>query len=407
MAAGAFPRLVLTGDSDDLVLPPVSMASASRNEAWLRDFLLAHPDALPAAEIDPAFADPVAVCSELRTPAGPVDAVFVNRNGALVLVECKLFRNPQARREVIAQILDYAKELSRWGYADLQAAVSQRLRRPGENLLFRMVAELYPSLDEATFVDSVSRNLARGRFLLLVAGDGIRQEMEAIAEYVQDHAPLRFTLGLVELRGFELPGGRLLVQPRILARTREVERIVIRTLEPTAATEERALDVPMEDSAPEGDARARALAEDRAFWAEYARRVVFDDPAQPVPTPRSFGNARASLGHPDVWLTVYRARGWSQVGAFIRLRGAEGRRIWEGLRASTEEIDAAFAGAMPGVPLNWHDWSEPKGATSIDAYRTETFDTGAAERHLAWLVSLTGAFVTAFRPPIRALLKPG
>src|SRR5689334_14710126 len=132
MSSDAYPRLVLTGRESDTVLAPVPLASGERNEAWLRDFLLRHPKVLPAAEIDPAFADPIAVCSELRTPAGPIDALFVNCHGALVLVECKLFRNPQARREVVAQILDYAKELARWGYADLQAAVSRRLGRAGQ-----------------------------------------------------------------------------------------------------------------------------------------------------------------------------------------------------------------------------------------------------------------------------------
>ncbi len=35
-----------------------------------------------------------------------------------MLVEAKLWRNPEARRKVIGQILDYAKELSRWNYED-------------------------------------------------------------------------------------------------------------------------------------------------------------------------------------------------------------------------------------------------------------------------------------------------
>ena len=45
--------------------------------------------------------------------------------GRLTLAEFKLWRNPQARREVIGQILDYAKELASWRYADLQREVSR------------------------------------------------------------------------------------------------------------------------------------------------------------------------------------------------------------------------------------------------------------------------------------------
>ena len=391
----------------DVVLSPVALAAGDRNEAWLRDFLLAHPAALPTAEIDPAFGDPVPICAELRTPAGPLDALFVNRHGALVLVECKLFRTPQARREVIAQILDYAKELARWGYADLQAAVSQRLGRRGENALFALVAARHPEVAEAAFVDAVSRNLARGRFLLLVAGDGIRQETEAIAEYVQEHAALRFTLGLLEMRGFAMPDGRLLVQPRLLARTESIERVVLRIVDSTAQPAESLAEADLaQPGLPEPDSGA-SLAADRAFWAEFNRRLVLDDPAQPQPTPRSIGNVRASLGHPDIWLTVFRSRGWKQIGVFVRLRGSDGRRIWEALREDAAAIDAEIADAMPGATLLWSDWLEGKGAASIDAIRKESFEPEAEsnERHLAWLLPVTSAFVNVFRPRIRHLLR--
>src|SRR5690606_25341826 len=160
------------------------------------------------------YADSIPVCRELATPAGPIDALFVNRRGALVVVECKLWRNPQARREVVGQILDYAKELARWRYEDLQREVSRALRRPG-NALFGLVAERHPGADEAGFVDAVGRNLRAGRFLLLVAGDGIREGTEAIVQFMQDHSGLHFTFGLVEMAGYALPDGRLLVQPRV------------------------------------------------------------------------------------------------------------------------------------------------------------------------------------------------
>lgn len=407
MPIDGYPRLVLTGGDADELLKPLALASGDRNEAWLRDFILRHPLALPTAEIDPAFADPIGICSELRTAAGPIDALLVNRHGAIVLVECKLFRNPQARREVVAQILDYAKEIARWRYSDLQAAVSQRLGRRGENALYRLVADRHPEVTEASFVDAVSRNLARGRFMLLIAGDGIRQETEAIAEYIQDHAALRFTLGLVELRGFGLPEGRMLVQPRLLARTVMLERTVFVTAEAGAATLEPLAEYEsVEEAPPASDGRTRMLAEDRAFWAEYVRRLVLDDPAQPIPTPRGIGNARASLGHPDIWLMAYRARGWHQVGVVVRLRGTEGRRIYDLMKADAAGIEAELAPRLGGATLTWSDWNEAKGTASITAVLDDNFEppAEAVERHLAFLLPMTNAFANAFRPRIRAAL---
>jgi hypothetical protein len=82
---------------------------------------------------------------------------------------------------------------------------------------------------EEQFIDSVSRNLERGRFLLLVVGDGIQAGTEHIAAFLQQHAGMHFTLGLVELAIFELPSeyGGHLVQPRILARTRNIDRGIV------------------------------------------------------------------------------------------------------------------------------------------------------------------------------------
>src|SRR5690606_32731783 len=74
---------------------------------------------------------------------------------------------------------------------------------------------------------ALSVNLRRGRFLLLIVGDGIREGVEAIADYLQRHAGLHFAMGLVEMPIFTLPDGGLLVTPRVLARTVSVVRTVI------------------------------------------------------------------------------------------------------------------------------------------------------------------------------------
>ena len=94
----------------------VPRADGGMNETSLRDLLFRFPSSLPIPAIDAAYADPVPLCRELRTPAGPIDALYVNKLGRLILAEFKLWRNPQARREVIGQILDYTKELASWSY---------------------------------------------------------------------------------------------------------------------------------------------------------------------------------------------------------------------------------------------------------------------------------------------------
>ncbi len=181
---------------------------------------------LPIAEIDPVFSGPVPICTELKTNAGAIDNFLVTPSGSPVLVECKLWRNPEARHEVVGQIVDYAKELSRWSSSDLQREVSRRLKRNG-NPLLEMVRKADPGVDEIQFNDALTANLRRGRFLLLIVGDGIREGVEAIAEYLHAHAGLHFSLGLVELPIYAIPDGDRLVAPRVLARTSVIIRNIV------------------------------------------------------------------------------------------------------------------------------------------------------------------------------------
>ena len=96
---------------------------AEYDEAWLQRLIMRHPSLLPLDQIESAFNTVVPICIELRTNSGFLDNLLVTPTGDLALVECKLWRNPQARREVIAQIIDYAKKISGWTYERLQNAI--------------------------------------------------------------------------------------------------------------------------------------------------------------------------------------------------------------------------------------------------------------------------------------------
>ncbi|MFD2648258.1 hypothetical protein ACFSX5_10690 [Devosia albogilva] len=204
------------------------------SEADIQELVQAYPGSLPVAEIDPMFANPVPICRELNTSAGPIDNFLVTPSGLPVLVECKLWRNPEGRREVVGQILDYAKELSRWSSSDLQREVSIRLKRREGNPLLELVRAAHPEVDEMEFNDALTLNLRRGRFLLLIVGDGIRAGVEAIAEYLQAHAGLHFSLGLVEMPIYVMPDGQRLVVPRVLAKTAIITRNVVSVPEGTS-----------------------------------------------------------------------------------------------------------------------------------------------------------------------------
>lgn len=85
------------------------------------------------------------------------------------------------------------------------------------------------TFNESRFVDAVTQNLARGRFLMVIVGDGIREGVEQMADFLQNQAHLGFHLALIELAMFRVEENSddFFVQPRVVAETREITRAVV------------------------------------------------------------------------------------------------------------------------------------------------------------------------------------
>ena len=219
--------VIITKDTI-LTLEKVSLNSKSYNEDWIQNICFRSPNLLPIAELEPTFGGMIPICTELKTESGSIDLVYVNESGFITIGECKLWRNPEARRKVIGQILDYAKDLSKWDYTKFEVECLKARKEKGKSL-FELIQDFYPDIEETSFIDNLQSNLKKGRFLLTIIGDGIRENMEELASYIHGNGNLNFTLGLIELPVYKNPNNdELLITPRILAKTKEIERIIYR-----------------------------------------------------------------------------------------------------------------------------------------------------------------------------------
>jgi len=75
------------------------------SEDELQNYIYENPDVVPLYEIK----EDIRVCilaRELSTQSGPIDAVGVDQDGEIYLIETKLYKN-QDKRHVVAQVLDY------------------------------------------------------------------------------------------------------------------------------------------------------------------------------------------------------------------------------------------------------------------------------------------------------------
>lgn len=381
----------------------VSLATASGessiDEAALQGVLFRHADILPLGEIDPAYHNSVPVCTELGTRAGSADALYLTPTGRIVLAEFKLWRNPGARREVVGQILDYARVLASWSYDDLDREVRQRTKRSP----FDIVSDAHGEVEEHIFIDGVARRLKRGEFLLLIIGDGIREGVKDIVSYVQEHSGLRFNLALIEAAVFRSRSGEdLIIQPRVLARTELVPRTVL--VRKTFLDETD--DDPLEEHEP-----SPIEDENERFWRAVLEDFAFDDPGPEVPQPSRYGS---------VWVKVEGSgfRGWAlSFGALIN-RNQSGMAIYLTWRAGYpeegrifEEIIQTLSGneELESVLAGWKRWSAPHGQPRLGFSRNVDFVDGTTIRDfdeaVEWMRDRFNRLVTALHPECRRRLR--
>ncbi len=363
-------------------------------ESWLQERLFDHPELLPLAALDLADDFAVPVCRELAIPKATgsvfLDILFVTGQGRLVLVECKLWRNPHARREVVAQILEYAALLRRWSYADLTARLKAKRGWSGRNPLYHHYVSMGGNLPEADFSDAVARNLRSGDFQLLIAGDGIREDMDAIGELMRNQGA---RLALVEFQLWRNGKGQTLIVPHLPFRTEILRQRIV--TDAMGVPVELASDDTEDNEATSFDPdKANTFQGNRAFWQKFIDQVSFDHPDQP--RPRHGGNnwVRIPLPSPAKWLSAYRYK--DLLG--LSLAEEKGTGTLELFLGEADNLREETG--LPG--LRFHHLGKIDGppALGIDAH---VDDFASDEERIAWLCETSNKLVNALRPRLTAM----
>lgn len=395
------PPVVIRPDNTAHVLTRISLSADADlriTEQWLQKALFANPQCLPVREIDPSMSTLIPVCMEIETGAGPADILYVTPAGLLVLVETKLWRSPEARRQVVGQVLDYAKQLTAWTYETLDERAAIAAKTSTGHLL-RCLRASHPDADEAAFVDGLTRNLQAAELLLLIVGDGIRTGAESLVAFLERFGHLKFGLGLIEVAAFRLPDGGMLLQPRILARTEILRRTMLIGQSGPVQFEEAA---EQDDKATTSDLQ---LQRDwhRSFWTEFLAALRRLDPAladtEPAKSTNQFFSMPPYGG--NAWISAFIAQGSGSAGVYLTFAKSFGRagemaqRFEDDRQAIERELGAELLisssgqKAVVGVPKKFFDdLNGPERGVVID-----------------YLADKTRKMIAAFKPRLEAVLQ--
>jgi len=163
------------------------------NEPHLQKMLYESPELIPMGE----DTSPRIFIREAGLPgSGNTDLVGVDTNGGVYIVECKLASNPEVRRKVVGQVLEYAAFLWNMSYDDFNALFERREKTPLEDLIGSKAAEGW---SVEIFRDKVKQHLSDGAFELVIVVDKINEDLKRIIKFVSSRGPQ------LRLRAIELP----------------------------------------------------------------------------------------------------------------------------------------------------------------------------------------------------------
>ena len=149
-----------------------------------------------------------------------LDHLLVDQDAVPTLVEVKLGSNPEIRRTIVGQMLEYAAHASQTWTADelrqtFEESAKDRGLEPDEEIRQLLRSDGEYAADD--FWRSVATNLAARRLRLLFVADEIPDPLERVVEFLNAQMPNIEVLA-VEIKQF-LGGASQTLVPRVLGRT--------------------------------------------------------------------------------------------------------------------------------------------------------------------------------------------
>jgi hypothetical protein len=163
--------------------------------------------------------------------AGAADWFGITPEGELALAEVKLGANAEARREIVAQALDYYVAIQRLSYDTLAEACRRPARTTmvGDADLYRVSGAAEAGYLEEEFISRVEANLRTGSLLLILALDRAPERLaRLVAAALAEQPALPFDVSLVEMSLHDLECGSVVIVPALRGAVIATTRAVIR-----------------------------------------------------------------------------------------------------------------------------------------------------------------------------------
>lgn len=168
----------------------------------LQQYIFNNPESLPLYEIKEDIRLLI-LAREFDTESGPIDAIGVDKEGEIYVIETKLYKNAD-KRFVVAQVLDYGASL--WRHSDANsfiAAIDDNARLTfGVDVRSKLQEYFAISSEETEHLLEKSRqNLNSGNFRFVVLMDKLSDKLKDLIVFLNVNT--RFDIYAVEMEYYK------------------------------------------------------------------------------------------------------------------------------------------------------------------------------------------------------------
>ncbi|MFI5188431.1 MAG: hypothetical protein ACHQF0_16990 [Chitinophagales bacterium] len=173
-------------------------------EGHLQNYVHENPESIPVYEIEEDKRLFV-VSREFPTESGPIDALAIDKDGDIYVVETKLYKNPE-KRTVVAQALDYGASLWRHsGYDKFITIANNEINKKFSISFEEKIKDLFDIDDEeiVSILDAIKNNLQQGIIKFVILMDSIHDRLKDLIVYINQNSQFDIYAVQMEYYKFE------------------------------------------------------------------------------------------------------------------------------------------------------------------------------------------------------------
>jgi len=127
---------------------------------------------------------------EFSTESGPIDALVIDKDGDIYVVETKLYKNPD-KRTVVAQALDYGASL--WWHSNFDEFIAEINSETEDKFKISFAEKIkdFFGADEeqvVLIIEAMKRNFQNGNIKFVILMDSVEDRLKDLIVYINQNS---------------------------------------------------------------------------------------------------------------------------------------------------------------------------------------------------------------------------